>query len=123
MTQLDLFGAVEAEEARRATQQQFDRTPQTCPCCGKAEPSGTLLENNHGIHADGSGPSFEADGSVCVAMWLTRNHVVWAASTGRDDNRSHLPKMLARAREVWHLHLDELHASLVARGVPAEDLP
>ena len=53
MTQLDLFGAVEAEEARRATQRQFDRTPQTCPCCGKAEPSGTLLENNHGVHADG----------------------------------------------------------------------
>ena len=120
--QYDLFGDTEAAEARRAARLAWDANPQTCPACGRTEPSGYLLRNNHGFDQDGRGPSIAPDGSECIAMYLTRNHVLWAASRGRDDNRSHLPAMLARAREVWADHLDELHASLIARGVPTEDL-
>ena len=105
--QYDLFGQTEAAEARA----ERDRQPQMCDLCGKTEPTGWLLRNNHGTRLDAS---------ECWAMYLTRNHVLWSAKHG---NSEHLDRDLARARDVWRHHLDALAASLADHGLDPDGRP
>jgi hypothetical protein len=87
-----------------------DESVRICSCCGAEEVSGWLLRNNHG-------PADYRAGGVCMAMNLTRNHVVYygrevarirqveprtktvAAELARAEEG--LADSIARVRTVW----------------------
>lgn len=120
--QLDLFGEEEAKEARRERQREWRDNPQTCPLCGLTEPSGFLLNNNHGW---GFGPDFpdEDPRGECTAMRLTQAHLLfWHRADVRDLSGGQLARDLTRCLEVWANHLDELAASLAEHGVDLDAL-
>lgn len=96
----------------------FTGSPETtCPCCGKDEGTVWLLQNNHGYRvADMDG------GDICVAMYLTKNHVAYDvrevaharrqldASDQRSPAKAQrhleqtevaLQRSICRVREVW----------------------
>lgn len=79
--QPDLFGEYDEQVARA----EADRQPRTCPRCGVTEPNGYLFSINHG--EPGPGP--------CMAQYLIRNHLIFAAQLGPDD---FLEAQKARAR-------------------------
>lgn len=112
--QFDLFGQDEAEEAARLKRARYWRTPQTCPFCGATEPTGMLLDNNHGT-TYGTNPYVDH----CTAMFLTANHVAYAANQPDPD---HLKRDLARAREVWANRVDDLRQLLAGRGLDLDEL-
>lgn len=117
-TQPDLFGEADAAEARAEAWREWYANPQTCPHCGKTEPTGFLLNNNHVL---GYGPdSKRLYTDHCTAMYLTRNHVVYGVKHRTGEA---LARDAARAREVWANRLDDLRASLAEHGIDLDELP
>ena len=95
--QPDLFGEYDEQVARA----EAARQPHTCPRCGITEPNVFLLSNNHGItlgtdtisgYPKGEHPTF---GPYCMAQYLIRNHLIFAAQRGDAD---FLEDQKARAR-------------------------
>jgi hypothetical protein len=86
LEQPDLFGDWDREQERREIWNQ----PHTCSRCGTREPNGMLLQNNHGIDPETDlvfgFPRGEHTiyGDMCVAQYLTRNHLIWAVRQGID---------------------------------------
>ena len=91
----------------------------TCPYCGYEEPNDLLLRNNHGHDS-----ALTASQGICIAMDLTRNHVLHdlqqvldaraVVATARLQGRSTKPadrslqqaqgalnRSIARVRDVW----------------------
>lgn len=72
----------------------------SCIFC-RREDTVYLLSQNHGDqmgYARGDG--------VCMAMYLRRNHCLYAAKQPLDERLRTLPEYLERAREVWAHHPD-----------------
>ena len=117
--QPDLFGDFDAAEERAAIRQAWTSSPQVCPLCGNTEPTGFLLNNNHMLNW---GPFLEDQTlhtTECTAMYLTRNHVAFAAKAGAADQ---LARDLPRALHIWQHHRDRLAASLATYGVDLDHL-
>ena len=113
-TQLDIFTDYDAQARRNELWQQ----PHTCPCCGTQEPNGFVLRNNHGIDPGedaicgfpiGEHPNF---GDLCVAQWLTRNHIAWAVE--HDDD---IERYVERGRQLG-LDVDAILAELATPERP-----
>lgn len=91
----------------------------TCPYCGYEEPYEFLLKNNHAHDS-----AFADRAGICIAMDLTRNHVVYdvqkvldgrvevattrlqarptkAADRNLSQAEATLKRSVARARDVW----------------------
>ncbi len=118
--QLDLFGEIAAAEARAQARREWNANPQTCPHCGRTEPTGFLLSNNHVL---GYGPDdWRLYTDHCSAMYLSRNHVLYDADPS-NDRQADLPRTVARAREVWANRLDDLRASLAEHDIDLDELP
>ncbi len=103
--------------------EHFD-DPHACPWCGAVEPNAFLLQNNHWVETPrGSGFDWCNEHGLCIAMDLTRNHVLYyarrltdptyggelcACSSARhkpsaDCARDGLTRAIARIEEVWPL--------------------
>lgn len=109
--------------------------PFTCPWCHFEEPTFWALQHNHWVNT----PFTEIHG-LCIAMDLTRNHVIYGArqvsttdaKTSCSDHRRCPPgcaldgllAAVARARAVWPPErLDWLPDALLSEGVPLEFIP
>lgn len=82
-----------------------DAEPNQCPWCRKVEPSESLLQTNHWPVS-----ALSLEERACIAMNLTRNHLIYDLQEGRDPRMSE-----ARARDVWpvgqHEWIDEMMES------------
>ena len=115
----------------------------TCPWCGQTEVNEWLLGANHWVKPAGHlGFDWCQAHGMCIAMELTRNHVLYAARliadptaidpevgcchrhrrVDRDCLRDQLRRYLARARQVWPIPrqhwIGEYDALLAAPTVP-----
>lgn len=63
--------------------------PHTCPWCGRTEANAFLLQNNHWVKPEGhAGYDWCKDHGMCIAMDLTRNHVLYYARLLTDPTYS-----------------------------------
>lgn len=79
----------------------------TCPYCGAEEASDWLLSNNHGVPSD-----FATERGICVAMDLTRNHVVYDVRRLSEARAEAAQDLQGRARRVANRELEEASAAL-----------
>jgi hypothetical protein len=85
LEQPDLFGEWDAQQEREAEQQRLreqEMQPQSCPYCGREEPSGWLLNVNHNVGWE-TGKA-NAGWDKCLAQMLRSNHLIAAVRQGRD---------------------------------------
>lgn len=126
-----------------ATTPEYFDDPHTCPWCLHTEPNAFLLQNNHWVKtARGSDFDWCETHGLCIAMDLTRNHVLYYARRITDPSyggelcacsssrhaprvecaRAGLERCLRRVRQVWPLPrqhwISEYEALVTPRTVP-----
>lgn len=79
----------------------------TCPYCGEEEANAWLLSNNHWVPSQ-----FVAERGICVAMDLTRNHVVHDVRRLAEARVEAAQQIQGRARKVAVRELEQATAAL-----------
>lgn len=89
----------------------------TCPYCGAEEANAWLLSNNHWVPSQ-----FVAERGICVAMDLTRNHVVHDVRRLAEARVEAAQQIQGRARKVAVRELEQATAALNRSVIRAREV-